>query len=82
MSTINITNARANLYDIANQVIESHEPVTVTGKNGNVVLLSEDDFVALMETLHLQSVPGLSLDAQALNDDDMDNLTPRDDLEW
>jgi prevent-host-death family protein len=51
--------ARANLYRLIDQVIDSHEPVRITGRRGTAVLVSEDDWRALQATLNLVSVPGL-----------------------
>ncbi|MBD3376495.1 type II toxin-antitoxin system prevent-host-death family antitoxin [candidate division KSB1 bacterium] len=59
MKTIAVTKARANLYNLIDQASESGEPVTITGKRSNAVLVSEDDWRAIQETLHLLSVPGM-----------------------
>ncbi|MDA9999121.1 type II toxin-antitoxin system Phd/YefM family antitoxin [bacterium] len=59
MMTLNVTEARANLYKLIDDTTVSHEPVVITGKRGNAVLLAEDDWNAINETLHLLSVPGM-----------------------
>ena len=59
MTTLNVTEARANLYKLIDDTTSNHEPVVITGKRGNAVLLSEDDWNAINETLHLLSVPGM-----------------------
>ena len=59
MTTLNVTEARANLYKLIDDTSVSHEPVVITGKRGNAVLLAEDDWNAINETLHLLSVPGI-----------------------
>jgi antitoxin YefM len=59
MTTLNVTEARANLYKLIDETSVSHEPVVITGKRGNAVLLAEDDWNAINETLHLLSVPGM-----------------------
>jgi len=59
VSPIKATEARTKLYRLLDQVAESHEPVLITGKRSNAVLVSEDDWRALQETLHLLSVPGM-----------------------
>lgn len=59
MTTVNVTEARANLYKLIDDATVSHEPVVITGKRGNAVLLSEDDWNAINETLYLLSVPGM-----------------------
>lgn len=59
MTNVTTTEARKNLYQLVDQVQESHEPVQIIGKRGNAVLVSEDDWRAVQETLHLLSVPGM-----------------------
>ena len=59
MTTVNVTEARANLYKLIDDASMSHKPVVITGKRGNAVLLAEDDWNAITETLHLLSVPGM-----------------------
>ena len=59
MTTLNVTEARANLYKLIDDAAVNHEPVVITGKRGNAVLLAEDDWNAINETLHLLSVPGM-----------------------
>ena len=59
MTTINATNARSKLYALLEQVASSHEPVQITSKRGNAVLVSEEDWRSIQETLYLLSVPGM-----------------------
>lgn len=59
MSSINITNARKDLYRIVETVNSSHEPVYITGKNSSAVLIGEDDWKSIEETLYLMSIPGM-----------------------
>ena len=59
MPTITATEARKNLYKLIDEVSESHEPIQITGKRGNAVLISEDDWRAVQETLYLHSIPGM-----------------------
>ena len=59
MTTVNVTEARANLYKLIDDASSSHEPVVITGKRANAVLLAEDDWNAINETLYLLSVPGM-----------------------
>ena len=59
MSTVSATEARKRLYNLIDEVQQSHEPVQITGKRGNAVLLSEADWNAIQETLHLVSIPGM-----------------------
>jgi prevent-host-death family protein len=59
MRTITATEARKALYRLLDDVADSHEPIQITGKRGNAVLVSEDDLRAVQETLYLLSVPGM-----------------------
>jgi prevent-host-death family protein len=59
MTTIKATEARANLYKLLDQAGESHEPIQITGKRVNAVLISEDDWRSIQETLYLLSIPGM-----------------------
>ena len=56
---ISVTEARKKLFGLVDQVNESHEPVTITGKRGNAILVSEEDWRAIQETLYLKSIPGV-----------------------
>ncbi|TVR42581.1 MAG: type II toxin-antitoxin system Phd/YefM family antitoxin [Planctomycetota bacterium] len=59
MATINASTARAHLYGLINEVAESHDPIVITGKRHNAVLMSEADWNAINETLYLISMPGM-----------------------
>ena len=60
MSTINITNARANLYQLVSDVNVGFNPITIVNNKGkNAVLISEDEWNSIEETLDLSSIPGL-----------------------
>ncbi|MEE9466080.1 MAG: type II toxin-antitoxin system Phd/YefM family antitoxin [Candidatus Neomarinimicrobiota bacterium] len=59
MRTITVTKARSNLFQLVKDAASTHEPVQITGKGANAVLLSEEDWRSIQETLYLQSVPGM-----------------------
>jgi antitoxin YefM len=59
MTTLTASAARAKLYKLLDQAASSHEPVQITGKRSNAVLISEEDWRAIQETLHLLSIPGM-----------------------
>jgi antitoxin YefM len=59
MSTINAAALRRSLFDTLDNVVEYNESVTVTTKKGNVVIVSEEDYNAMIETIYLSSQPGL-----------------------
>jgi len=56
---ITASEARAQFYRLLDQVAESHEPVLITGKRNRAVMVGEDDWRAMMETLYLLSIPGM-----------------------
>lgn len=57
MTTLSASEARILLYRLLRQVAKTHEPVQITGKENNAVLLSEEDWRAVQETLYLLSIP-------------------------
>ena len=59
MITITATSARNKLYSLIDEANESHIPIQITGKRGNAVLVSEDDWRAISETIHLSTIPGM-----------------------
>ena len=59
MTTLTASEARANLYRLMDQAAESHRPILISGKRSNAVLVAEDDWAAIQETLFLLSVPGM-----------------------
>lgn len=60
MGTTNVTHARQNLFRLIERVNEEHEPLLITGKKGSAVLVSEDDWRAIEETLFLNAIPGMT----------------------
>ena len=59
MTILNVTEARTKLYSLIDEAADTHQPIVITGKRGNAVLVSEEDWNSISETLHLLSVPGL-----------------------
>jgi prevent-host-death family protein len=59
MTTITVTEARSNLYRLLDEVSENHQPILITGKRSNAILISEDDWRAIEETMFLLSIPGM-----------------------
>jgi prevent-host-death family protein len=59
MTTISATEARSKMYRLIDEIASNHVPVTITGKRANVVLISEEDWQAIQETLYLLSIPGM-----------------------
>ena len=59
MSAITVSEARANLYRLIDEAASSHQPLLISGKRNKAVLISEEDWLAIQETLFLLSVPGM-----------------------
>ena len=59
MTTLSASEARKRLYSLVDEVKESHEPVQIVGKRSSAVLVSEEDWKAIEETLNLASIPGM-----------------------
>lgn len=59
MQILSASEARANLYRLMDQAAETHQPITITGKRHDAVLISAEDWHAIQETLHLLSVSGM-----------------------
>jgi len=59
MTTITATEARRKLYNLLDDVADSHEPIQIAGRRNSAVLLSEEDWRSVQETLYLTSIPGM-----------------------
>ncbi len=59
MTTLTASAARARLYKLLDQTAARHEPIQITGKRSNAVLISEEDWRAIQETLYLLAIPGM-----------------------
>jgi antitoxin YefM len=59
MPTLTATEARSKLYQLIDESASTHEPLLITGKRANAVLLSEEDWKAVQETLYLLGIPGM-----------------------
>lgn len=80
MAATNATNARQNLFRLIEQVNFDHEPLLITGKKGSAVLVSEDDWRAIEETIYLNSIPGLAESIREGMDTAADELD--ENVEW
>ncbi|HET6586254.1 MAG TPA: type II toxin-antitoxin system Phd/YefM family antitoxin [Oleiagrimonas sp.] len=80
MTILTASDARANLYRLIDQAAESHEPVLISGKRTNAVLVSEGDWAAIQETLHLLSVPGMRESIKAGMSESVDACSTE--LDW
>ena len=59
MPTLTATEARSKFYRLIDEAASSHEPIVITGKRGNAVLISEADWRSIQETLYLLNIPGM-----------------------
>jgi len=65
MIILNVTEARSKLYSLIDETANTHQPITIKGKRGNAVLVSEEDWNAISETLYLLSIPNMRESIQA-----------------
>ena len=56
---MSVSQVRADIYNVMDETAQSHEPVLITGKRNNVVMLSQEDWNAIQETLYLTSIPNM-----------------------
>lgn len=80
MTTISATKARNHLYRLIDEANDSHEPIQITGKRGNAVLLSESDWSSIQETLHLNSIPGMVESIQQAREEGIEQASGT--LDW
>ncbi len=80
MQIYNATEARSSLYKLIDQAADSHDPIVITGKRNNAVLLSEEDWAAINETLYLLSMPGMRESIREGLDADISECS--DTLDW
>ncbi len=80
MTVLNATEARSRLYSLIDETTETHQPITITGKRGNAVLISEDDWKSIAETLYLMSVPKMRNFIQAGMNESLSNCSKE--LDW
>lgn len=79
MTNINITNFRKDIFEYASQVVNYNDIINVTTKEGNVIVMSEEEYNGLMETLYLCSIPGMK---ERLEEGKKATLEDCEDFEW
>ncbi|MBD5468624.1 MAG: type II toxin-antitoxin system Phd/YefM family antitoxin [Lachnospiraceae bacterium] len=84
MTAISVTKARENIYQILSEVNNSSQPITITNNRGkNAVLISEDDWNAIQETLYLNSIPGMAESIKEAEKEPLDECSVYDpNEEW
>ena len=79
-NVMTVSQARTNIYKIMDETAETHQPIMITGKRNNVVMISEEDWNAIEETLFLNSIPGMASSIkEAMN---TPNSEFSEDVEW
>ncbi|SHF05226.1 prevent-host-death family protein [Thermoanaerobacter uzonensis DSM 18761] len=82
MKTMPVTKVRQNIYKIIEQVRENSEPIQITSRKGNAILISEEDWNAIQETLYLLSVPNLKESIMDADKTPLDEWKDEEDLGW
>ena len=82
MSAINITNARKELYNLVEGVNLYSEPTLIVSKKGNAVLVSENDWNAIQETVYLNSIPGMVESIKKGMETPIEDCVSEEDVEW
>lgn len=80
MNMYTTSQARANLFKIIDHAAESHEPVYIIGKKNKVVMMSEEDYRAIAETLYITSVPSLKDSILKMSKEPLENFSDEIDL--
>ena len=81
MTVLNATEARAKLYNLIDEAASTHQPIVITGKRANAVLVSEEDWNAISETLYLLSTPGMRESIKERLNEDLAAACSKD-LDW
>ncbi len=82
MTNTNVTSFRKNIYEILEQTIKYNEPVNISTKNGNAIVLSEEDYNSLMETVYLLSIPGMEEKLIKGKNTPSEECLTEDEVEW
>ena len=82
MYNTNVTNARANLYNLVNMAIDNSEIVNINTKNGNALLISEEDYNSLVETLYLSADPEYKRSLIEGKNTRLEDCVDEEDLNW
>ena len=82
MTNTNVTNFRKSIYSMLENAIKYNEPINISTKNGNAVVLSEEDYNSLMETLYISSVPSLKEEIIGRGNSSDEDFVSEDEVEW
>ncbi len=82
MKSMNVTNFRKDIFKVLEDTVKYNSVVNVSTKEGNAVLMSEDDYEGIMETLYLSSIPGLKESIVEGLNAGPEEYVSEDDVEW
>jgi len=82
MKTMPVTKVRQNIYKIIEQIRKNSEPIQITSRKGNAILISEEDWNAIQETLYLLSIPNLKESIMDADKAPLDEWKDEEDLGW
>ena len=82
MTNTNVTSFRKNIYAMMEQTIKYNEPLNIATKYGNAVMISEDDYNSLIETLYLTSIPGMEEKLIAGHKTPLEDCLDESEVEW
>lgn len=82
MKNVNVTSFRKDIYKLLDNAIKYNEPINVSTKNGNAVILSEEEYNNLIETLYIESVPNLKKEILERAKGSDEDFVSEDEVEW
>lgn len=82
MTNVNVTSFRKDIYKLLENAIKYNEPINISTKNGNAIILSEEDYNSLIETLYIESIPELKKEILERADDSDNEFVSEDEVEW
>lgn len=82
MLNTNVTNFRKNLFNLLDQTALYNEIININTKNGNVFLISEEDYKGLMETLYLSSIPNMEKALIDGKNTPLEDCVAEDEVQW
>lgn len=82
MNLLSVREARDKLYRLIDELAESHQPVVITGKRNNAVMIAQEDWEAIQETLYLVSIPGMKASIEQAAAEPIEECINLEDLDW
>lgn len=82
MTHTNITNFRKDIYELLEQTIKYNNPIHISTKNGNAVVLSEEEYNSLIETLYIESIPELKEKILEGGETPLEECLKEDEVGW